>query len=166
MKIHPAISLLCLLCLSTALAQQIPSSNTTPPPTKLTAPVTQSITVTTTHRTPPLAESNRSVNLTLPARTAPPLELRRRPPPSGPLSQPPGPRPQRRSGRPPPSAAPPSSQSLIYLLNGLRINDPETGHLNLDIPIPTSTPLPASTSSTDRDRHFTAPTPSAVPSTS
>ncbi|HSY67127.1 MAG TPA: TonB-dependent receptor [Edaphobacter sp.] len=132
MKIQPAL-FLSLLCLSTALAQQTPSSNTTPPQTG-PAPVAQSITITTTLEPLPLAESDRSVNLIEPRQqsltTNSVVDLLRQ---DASLNL---------QARAPAGVQADLSlrgttfeQSLI-LLNGLRINDPETGHLNLDIPVP------------------------------
>jgi outer membrane cobalamin receptor len=120
--------LLCFLCLSTALAQQ-----PTPPQTK-PAPLAQSITVTTTLEPLPLAESNRSVNLIAPRdqpltassvvdylRQDSSLNLQARAPNGVQADL---------------SLRGTTFEQSLILLNGLRINDPETGHLNLDIPIP------------------------------
>ena len=134
-------SLVTLLCLSTAIilqAQQTPHPQA--PPVDSTQPqsnpgtVAQSITVTTTLEPLPLAESNRSVNLISPRDqplvsnsvvdllrqdTSLNLQARAADGVQADLSL----------------RGTTFEQSLI-LLNGLRINDPETGHLNLDIPIP------------------------------
>jgi outer membrane cobalamin receptor len=133
MKIHRAYILLCLLHFGIALgqSQQPLPADATPPQTK---PVAQSITVTTTLEPLPLAESNRSVNL---------IEPREQPLVSNSVVDY-----LRQDGSLNLQARAPNGvqadlslrgttfeQSLI-LLNGLRINDPETGHLNLDIPIP------------------------------
>ncbi|HWY99639.1 MAG TPA: TonB-dependent receptor [Edaphobacter sp.] len=120
--------LLCFLCLSTALAQQ-----PTPPQTK-PAPLAESITVTTTLEPLPLAESNRSVNLISPRdqplisnsvvdylRQDTSLNLQARAPNGVQADL---------------SLRGTTFEQSLVLLNGLRINDPETGHLNLDIPIP------------------------------
>src|SRR5271170_6682142 len=125
--------LLCLICLSTALAQQPSSSDPTPPQTKL-VPVTQNITVTTTLEPLPLAESNRSVNLIEPRdqplisnsvvdylRQDASLNLQARAPNGVQADL---------------SLRGTTFEQSLILLNGLRINDPETGHLNLDIPVP------------------------------
>src|SRR5271168_473048 len=136
MKTCPAYLLLCLLCLNTALAQQpqqTPASGPTPPKTK-PAPVAQSITVTTTLEPLPLAESDRSVNLISPReqplisnsvvdllRQDPSLNLQARAPNGVQADL---------------SLRGTTFEQSLILLNGLRINDPETGHLNLDIPIP------------------------------
>ena len=132
MKIQPAL-FLSLLCLNTALAQQTPSSNTTPPQTR-PAPVAQSITVITTLEPLPLAESDRSVNLIEPRqqpltsssvvdllRQDASLNLQARAPNGVQADL---------------SLRGTTFQQSLILLNGLRINDPETGHLNLDIPVP------------------------------
>ncbi|MEO6910367.1 MAG: TonB-dependent receptor [Edaphobacter sp.] len=114
---------LCLLCL-TAAAQQTPAP----------APVTQSITVTTTVEPIPLSESNRSVQ-TLDTRAQPllfnsvvdylrldsSLNLQSRAP-AGVQSD--------------LSIRGTTFEQSLLLLNGLRINDPEVSHLNLDIPVP------------------------------
>jgi len=112
---------LCLICL-TAIAQQSP------------APVRQSVTVTTTVEPIPLSESNRSVQ-TLDTRAQPllfnsvvdylrqdsSLNLQSRAP-AGVQSD--------------LSIRGTSFEQSLILLNGLRIDDPETSHLNLDIPVP------------------------------
>ena len=108
------------------IAAQQPS--TQPPP------VTQSITVTTTIEPLPLAESNRSVNLIEPRdeplisnsvvdylRQDTSLNLQARAPNGVQADL---------------SLRGTTFEQSLILLNGLRINDPETGHLNLDIPIP------------------------------
>ncbi|MEO8737470.1 MAG: TonB-dependent receptor [Edaphobacter sp.] len=111
----------CLLCL-TAAAQQSPS------------PVSQSVTVTTTIEPIPLSESNRSVQ-TLDTRAQPllfnsvvdylrldsSLNLQSRAP-GGVQSD--------------LSIRGTTFEQSLLLLNGLRIDDPETAHLNLDIPVP------------------------------
>ena len=129
MKNHPTYLALCLLCLSTALAQQSP----TPAPDP-TTPVAQSISVTTTLEPLPLAESDRSVNVISP-RDQPlvsnsVVDL---------LRQDPSLNLQARAGngvQADLSIRGTTFEQSLILLNGLRINDPETGHLNLDIPIP------------------------------
>jgi outer membrane cobalamin receptor len=136
MKTHPAHLFLCLLCLGTTLAQQpqqTPSSNPTAAQTKPTA-VAQSITVTTTLEPLPLAESDRSVNLISPReqplvsnsvvdllRQDASLNLQAR---------------AANGVQADLSLRGTTFEQSLILLNGLRINDPETGHLNLDIPIP------------------------------
>ena len=133
MKIYPAHI---LLYLSTALAQQprqTASSDSTPAQPK-PVPIAQSITVTTTLEPLPLAESNRSVNLISPReqplisnsvvdllRQDPSLNLQARAPNGVQADL---------------SLRGTTFEQSLILLNGLRINDPETGHLNLDIPIP------------------------------
>jgi iron complex outermembrane receptor protein len=124
---------LCLFYLTTALAQQPHQSDTTRPQTN-PAPLTQSITVTTTLEPLPLAESNRSVNLISPRdqplisnsvvdylRQDTSLNLQARAPNGVQADL---------------SIRGTTFEQSLILLNGLRINDPETGHLNLDIPIP------------------------------
>ncbi len=114
---------LCLVCL-TAAAQQTPTPK----------PVTQSVTVTTTIEPIPLSESNRSVQ-TLDTRAQPllfnsvvdylrldsSLNLQSRTP-AGVQSD--------------LSIRGTTFEQSLILLNGLRIDDPETSHLNLDIPVP------------------------------
>jgi outer membrane cobalamin receptor len=129
-------ALLSLLCLGTALAQ--PSQQTTPsdtpPPQTKPASITQSITVTTTLEPLPLAESNRSVNLIAPRdqplisnsvvdylRQDTSLNLQARAPNGVQADL---------------SLRGTTFEQSLILLNGLRINDPETGHLNLDISVP------------------------------
>jgi outer membrane cobalamin receptor len=131
MKIDPAHLVLCLLCLGTALAQQ---PQPTSPNTPQSNPATQSITVTTTLEPLPLAESDRSVNLISPRdqplvsnsvvdllREDTSLNLQARAPNGVQADL---------------SLRGTTFEQSLILLNGLRINDPETGHLNLDIPIP------------------------------
>ncbi len=133
MKIHRAYILLCLLPFSVALgqSQQPLPAPATPPQTK---PVAQSVTVTTTLEPLPLAESNRSVNLIEPReqplvsnsvvdylRQDSSLKLQARAPNGVQADL---------------SLRGTTFEQSLILLNGLRINDPETGHLNLDIPIP------------------------------
>src|SRR5271168_392558 len=136
MKTCPAYLLLCLLCLNTALAQQpqqTPASGPTPPKTK-PASITESISVTTTLEPLPLAESNRAVNLINPReqplvsnsvvdylRQDSSLNLQSR---------------AHNGVQADLSIRGTTFEQSLILLNGLRINDPETGHLNLDIPIP------------------------------
>jgi outer membrane cobalamin receptor len=135
-------SLLALLCLSTAVilqAQQTPQPRPTPPPDSTPpqsnpATVAQSITVTTTLEPLPLAESDRSVNLISPRdqplvsnsvvdllRQDSSLNLQAR---------------AANGVQADLSLRGTTFEQSLILLNGLRINDPETGHLNLDIPIP------------------------------
>jgi outer membrane cobalamin receptor len=115
-----------LFCLPLAVAQQTQQ----PPPTTAT---TQSITVTTTLEPLPLAESDRSVNLISPRdqplvsnsvvdylRQDSSLNLQSRAPNGVQADL---------------SLRGTTFEQSLILLNGLRINDPETGHLNLDIPI-------------------------------
>jgi outer membrane cobalamin receptor len=96
--------------------------------------VAQSITVTTTLEPLPLAESDRSVNLISPRdqplisnsvvdllRQDASLNLQARAPNGVQADL---------------SLRGTTFEQSLVLLNGLRINDPETGHLNLDIPIP------------------------------
>jgi outer membrane cobalamin receptor len=127
MNRYSAYLLLRLLTLGPARAQQAP-------PQVTPAPITQSITVTTALEPLPLAESNRSVNL-ISRRDQPlvsnsvvdylrqdsSLNLQSRAP-NGVQSD--------------LSLRGTTFEQSLILLNGLRINDPETGHLNLDIPIP------------------------------
>jgi outer membrane cobalamin receptor len=132
MKIQPAL-FLSLLCFSAALAQRPPSSNTTAPQTG-PAPVAQNITVTTTLEPLPLAESDHSVNLIEPSqqpltsnsvvdllRQDASLNLQAR---------------ATNGVQADLSLRGTTFEQSLILLNGLRINDPETGHLNLDIPVP------------------------------
>jgi iron complex outermembrane receptor protein len=130
-----------LLCASLGLGQQGPSSTqqtASPQPTSPTQPaktaVTDSIQVTTTIEPLPLAESDRSVETIAPRdlptgtdsvvdllRTDPSLDL------------------QARAGegvQADLSIRGTTFEQSLVLVNGLRVNDPETGHLNLDIPVP------------------------------
>jgi outer membrane cobalamin receptor len=128
--------LLYLLCFTSAFAQQpVEQSGTTSKPTTASIdPVAQSISVTTTLEPLPLAESNRSVNLISPRdqplvsnsvvdllRQDPSLNLQAR---------------AANGVQADLSIRGTTFEQSLILLNGLRINDPETGHLNLDIPVP------------------------------
>jgi iron complex outermembrane receptor protein len=120
---------LLLLCAIPALAQQTPAPPS-PTPTR-----TDSITVTTTVEPLPFAESDRSV-LTLAPSAQPagafdsPVDL---------LRTDPSVNMQARAGEGVQAdlaiRGTTFEQSLV-LVDGLRVNDPETGHLNLDIPVP------------------------------
>jgi outer membrane cobalamin receptor len=116
---------LILLGLTPALAQQ---------PSPKPEPITQSITVTTTLEPLSLAESDRAVNLISPRdqplisnsvvdllRQDASLNLQAR---------------AANGVQADLSLRGTTFEQSLILLNGLRINDPETGHLNLDIPIP------------------------------
>jgi outer membrane cobalamin receptor len=116
---------LILLSLTPALAQQ---------PSPKPEPITQNITVTTTLEPLPLAESDRAVNLISPRdqplvsnsvvdllRQDTSLNLQAR---------------AANGVQADLSLRGTTFEQSLILLNGLRINDPETGHLNLDIPIP------------------------------
>jgi outer membrane cobalamin receptor len=127
----------CLLGTALALQAQTPENqNPLPPKPSSTAKsvTTQTITVTTTLEPLPLAESYRSVNLINPR--DPPLvsnsvvDLLRQ---DASLNL------QARAAngvQADLSLRGTTFEQSLILLNGLRINDPETGHLNLDIPIP------------------------------
>jgi outer membrane cobalamin receptor len=125
MKIHSHLCLPLLAC-GLSVAQQ-PSSPNKP------TPIAQSITVTTTLEPLPLAESDRAVNLLSPRdqplvsnsvvdllRQDPSLNLQAR---------------AANGVQADLSLRGTTFEQSLILLNGLRINDPETGHLNLDIPI-------------------------------
>ena len=130
---------LCLLCARIGVCQQS-ASNAGPaaapnvPQPQTPVSITQSVQVTTTVEPLPLAESDRSVLVILPQdaptgtdsvvdllRTDPSLDL------------------QARAGEGVQAdlaiRGTTFEQSLV-LVNGLRVDDPETGHLNLDIPVP------------------------------
>jgi outer membrane cobalamin receptor len=127
--------LLCLICLTNAFAQQLPEQSATHAPQTTSAPVVaQSVSVTTTLEPLPLAESDRSVNVLSPRdqpllsnsvvdllRQDPSLNLQAR---------------AANGVQADLSIRGTTFEQSIILLNGLRINDPETGHLNLDIPVP------------------------------
>jgi iron complex outermembrane receptor protein len=130
---------LSLLCLSTTFAQQPTQPAPQPEPLAATpaipiTPIAQSISVTTTIEPLPLAESNRSVEVLYP-RNQPlvsnsVVDL---------LRQDPSLNLQARAGngvQADLSIRGTTFEQSLILLNGLRINDPETGHLNLDIPVP------------------------------
>jgi iron complex outermembrane receptor protein len=134
---------LCLLAVSAAVCQQVSQQSSSsagsaaqPTVSQSQSPISvqQSVLVTTTAEPLPLAESNRSVEVLLPRegpvgtdsvvdllRTDPSLNL------------------QARAGEGVQAdlavRGTTFEQSLV-LVNGLRVDDPETGHLNLDIPVP------------------------------
>ncbi|MBB5317294.1 TonB-dependent receptor plug domain-containing protein [Tunturibacter empetritectus] len=125
-----------IFCVGTALSQQPPPPSSTANPQR-PAPIpaiAESITVTTTLEPLPLAESDRSVNLLSPRdqplisnsvvdllRQDPSLNLQAR---------------ATNGVQADLSLRGTTFEQSLILLNGLRINDPETGHLNLDLPIP------------------------------
>ena len=138
---------LLLLCALTALAQQSPSQS--PPEVEITAPLpysydfpyvqrgppTASITVTTTVEPLPLAESDRSV-LTIAPHDQPagafdsPVDLLRTDPSLNLQSR------AAEGVQADLAIRGTTFEQSLVLVNGLRVNDPETGHLNLDIPVP------------------------------
>ncbi|HEX9198621.1 MAG TPA: TonB-dependent receptor [Acidobacteriaceae bacterium] len=136
MKNHlPSLALL-LLCSSTVLSQQVPPPDATArPASALTLPiVAQSISVTTTVEPLPLAESDRSVEILSPRemplgadsaidllRTDPSLNVQAR---------------AAEGVQADLSIRGTTFEQSLILVNGLRVNDPETGHLNLDIAVP------------------------------
>src|SRR5580698_4413187 len=134
MQIFPFAILASLVFMSAALAQS-PQQNSPVDQTKPTkpTPVVQSISVTTTLEPLPLAESDRSVNLISPRdqplvsnsvvdylRQDSSLNLQSRAPNGVQADL---------------SLRGTTFEQSLILLNGLRTDDPETGHLNLDIPI-------------------------------
>ena len=136
--------LFCLLYAGLAAGQQTAANRVQPTPAAQPgataaasplAPVADSIQVTTTVEPLPLAESDRSVEVLTPRdlpagandsavdllRTDPSLNL------------------QARAGegiQVDLSIRGTTFEQSLILVNGLRVNDPETGHLNLDIPVP------------------------------
>src|ERR1700727_2342607 len=130
-KIFGSLSF-CLFCLVSGLAQQ--SSPGDSPQGGRVSAVAQSVSVTTALEPFPLAESDRSVEFLAPGderplknsvvdvlRGDPSLNL------------------QARGGsgvQADLSVRGTTFEQSLILLNGLRIDDPETGHLNLDIPVP------------------------------
>ena len=134
MKIHLTHLVLGLFSLNTALAQEPEQTPASAPSQTKPAPIAQSVTVTTTLEPLPLAESDRSVNL---------IEPREQPLVSNSvvdlLRQDSSLNLQARAAngvQADLSLRGTTFEQSLILLNGLRINDPETGHLNLDIPIP------------------------------
>jgi outer membrane cobalamin receptor len=131
MKNHSCRLVLFFLCLSTAFAQQ--QAATSQPALSIT-PIAESVSVTTTVEPLPLAESNRAVEVLSPREqplvTNSVVDL---------LRQDPSLNLQARAGngvQADLSIRGTTFEQSLILLNGLRINDPETGHLNLDIPVP------------------------------
>jgi len=128
MKAHFAAVTLCLLCARPTICQQ-------PNPTPQPKPVeVDSIQVTTTVEPLPLAESDRSVQVITPSefptgtdsavdllRTDPSLNVQAR---------------AAEGVQADLSIRGTTFEQSLILVNGFRVNDPETGHLNLDIPVP------------------------------
>jgi outer membrane cobalamin receptor len=122
-------------CVPSVLSQQTPTAPTSQPtPAAQPAPVLQSIEVMTTVEPLPLDESDRSVQ-TLSPREVPlgadsAVDL---------LRVDPSLNVQARAGegvQADLSIRGTTFEQSLVLVNGLRVNDPETGHLNLDIPVP------------------------------
>jgi iron complex outermembrane receptor protein len=123
-----------LLCAFTAFSQQAatqPSSPAAPP----FSVIADSITVTTTVEPLPLAESDRSV-LTLSPAAQPagafdsPVDLLRTDPSVNIQAR------AAEGVQADVAIRGTTFEQSLILVNGLRVNDPETGHLNLDIPVP------------------------------
>jgi len=126
----------CLFCLTGAFAQPS-SAQSSAAASQGTSPVpaaTQAVSVTTTLEPLPLAESDRAINILYPRdqpliansvvdllREDPSLNLQAR---------------AANGVQADLSLRGTTFEQSLILLNGLRINDPETGHLNLDIPVP------------------------------
>jgi iron complex outermembrane receptor protein len=119
-------------CLCQQSAPSVPAQN--PPQPAPPAPIAQTIQVTTTVEPLPLAESDRSVEVLLPSdlptgtdsvvdllRLDPSLNLQAR---------------EGEGVQADLSIRGTTFEQSLVLVNGLRVNDPETGHLNLDIPVP------------------------------
>jgi outer membrane cobalamin receptor len=132
MKKVSALALLCLLSVRPSHSQQ-PSQPPAPQPAAPTT-VAQTVEVTTTVEPLPLDESDRSVNVILPSeqptgtdsfvdllRQDPSLNLQAR---------------AAEGVQADLSLRGTTFEQSLILVNGLRVNDPETGHLNLDIPVP------------------------------
>jgi outer membrane cobalamin receptor len=144
----PSLALL-LLCSSPVLSQQPPNAHpqTSTPPQQTSPPpqsgpvlpavkfiVVDSVQVTTTVEPLPFAESDRSVQMLSPRemplgtdsvidllRTDPSLNIQAR---------------AAEGVQADLSIRGTTFEQSLILVNGLRVNDPETGHLNLDIPVP------------------------------
>lgn len=152
MKKRFAYASLGLVCACAAVCQQgsptaaqqksstvQPGASTTQPPNRTVLPpalpsTSESFRVTTTVEPLPLAESDRSVEVLLPRemplgtgsavdllRTDPSLNVQAR---------------AAEGVQADLSIRGTTFEQSLILVNGLRVNDPETGHLNLDIPIP------------------------------
>jgi iron complex outermembrane receptor protein len=135
MKKVRALALLCLLSACPSHSQQ--ASQPAPAPAAQSAAptaVAQFVEVTTTVEPLPLDESDRAVNVILPSdqptgtdsfvdllRQDPSLNLQAR---------------AAEGVQADLSLRGTTFEQSLILVNGLRVNDPETGHLNLDIPVP------------------------------
>ena len=138
-KILPSLVLL-LLSSTAALAQQHPGAapqastqqQAAPPQPKLIE--VDSIQVTTTIEPLPLAESDRSVDVIaprdLPIGTDSAVDLLRADPSLNVQAR------AAEGVQADLSIRGTTFEQSLILVNGLRVNDPETGHLNLDIPVP------------------------------
>jgi outer membrane cobalamin receptor len=136
---------LCFLCAAPALCQQSPSTTpqqsdptaqqqTGPVPPQALPTTSESIRVTTTVEPLPLAESDRSVEVLspreMPLGTDSPVDLLRTDPSLNVQAR------AAEGVQADLSIRGTTFEQSLILVNGLRVNDPETGHLNLDIPVP------------------------------
>jgi outer membrane cobalamin receptor len=124
----------CVLTFTAALSQQTPASPGGPQRAIQLPVVVDTIQVNTTVEPLPLAESDRSVQVldprALPPGTDSPVDILRT---DSSLNV------QARGGegvQADLSIRGTTFEQSLILVNGLRVNDPETGHLNLDIPTP------------------------------
>jgi iron complex outermembrane receptor protein len=135
MRKEPAYLLLCLLAATSGLSQQTASApHAQQSSTAQPLVVVDTIQVTTTVEPLPLAESDRSVQVLDPRALLPginsPVDILRG---DSSLNV------QARGGegvQADLSIRSTTFEQSLILVNGLRVNDPETGHLNLDIPTP------------------------------
>jgi iron complex outermembrane receptor protein len=144
MKKVLALVLLCLFFVPSGPSQQasqqtsqpsLPAAQPSAPPAPSASPsVSQTVEVTTTVEPLPLDEGDRSVNVLLPrdavTGTDSVVDL---------LRQDPSLNLQARAAegvQADLSLRGTTFEQSLILVNGLRVNDPETGHLNLDIPVP------------------------------
>src|ERR1035438_9301619 len=142
MKTHFASLTLCLLCAGPTVCQQTPAAPAQPATASQPNPAApqpklievDSIQVTTTIEPLPLAESDRSVQVILPSdlpigtdsaidllRTDSSLNVQAR---------------AAEGVQADLSIRGTTFEQSLILVNGFRVDDPETGHLNLDIPVP------------------------------
>ena len=144
MKFAPACLASCLLCIVPALSlsQQTPAAAQPTTPSAqdpsgaapLRPAVTDTIQVTTTLEPLPLAESDRSVEVIAPRNSAAfadsAIDLLRTDPSLNVQAR------AAEGVQADLSIRGTTFEQSLILVNGLRVNDPETGHLNLDIPVP------------------------------
>jgi iron complex outermembrane receptor protein len=140
MRFAPALLSVSLLCALPAVTQQTTSAPVKPEPADQpgAAPwqpgVTDTVEVTTTVEPLPMAESNRSVDVIapreVPAFADSPVDLLRSDPSLNVQAR------AAQGVQADLSIRGTTFEQSLILVNGMRVNDPEAGHLNLDVSVP------------------------------